>query len=55
VYNASSMHHTDVFATAAKAVTNMVPVPHPPQHYIKTVHVDNAFFATVVPKDAWRR
>jgi hypothetical protein len=21
----------------------MVPVPHPPQHYIKTVHADDAF------------
>jgi hypothetical protein len=44
VYNASSTHCTDIFATAAKAATNMVPVPHPPRHYIKTVHADDAFF-----------
>jgi hypothetical protein len=43
VYDASSTHCTDIFATAAKAATNMVPVPHPPQHYIKTVQADNAF------------
>jgi hypothetical protein len=43
VYDASSTHCTDIFATAAKAATNMVPVPHPPQHYIKTVHGDDAF------------
>jgi hypothetical protein len=43
VYDASSTHCTDIFATAAKAATNMVPVPHPLQHYIKTVHVDDAF------------
>jgi hypothetical protein len=43
VYNASSTHRTDIFATAAKAATNMVPVLHPPQHYIKTVHADDAF------------
>jgi hypothetical protein len=36
------MHCNDIVATAAKAATNMVPVPHPPQHYI-TVHPDNAF------------
>jgi hypothetical protein len=55
VYDASSTHRTDIFATAAKAATNMVPVPHPPQHYIKTVQVDDAFFATAAPKGAWRR
>jgi hypothetical protein len=54
VYNASSMHCTDIFATAAKAAANMVPVPHPPGHYIKTVHADNAFLPQV-PKGAWRR
>jgi hypothetical protein len=37
------MHRTDIFATAAKAATNMVPVPHPPQHYIKTVKAGDAF------------
>jgi hypothetical protein len=39
------MHRTDIFATAtsAKAATNMVPVLHPPQHYIKMVHADDAF------------
>ena len=37
------MHLTDIFATAAKAATNMAPVLHPPQHYIKTVHADDAF------------
>jgi hypothetical protein len=42
VHDASLMRRTDIFATAAKAATNMVPVPHPPQHYIKTVHADNA-------------
>jgi hypothetical protein len=45
VYDASSTHCTDIFATAAKAATNMVPLPHPPQHYIKTVHADDAFLA----------
>jgi hypothetical protein len=48
VYDASSMHCTDIFATAAKAATNIVPVPYPPQHYIKTVHADDAFLP-------WRR
>jgi hypothetical protein len=43
VYDASSTHCTDIFATAAKAATNMVPVPHPLQHYIKTMHVDDDF------------
>jgi hypothetical protein len=43
VYHASSAHCTDTFATAAKAATNMVPVPHPLQHYIKMVHADYAF------------
>ncbi len=43
MYNSSSTHCTDIFATAAKAATNMVPVSHPPRHYIKTVHVDDAF------------
>jgi hypothetical protein len=43
VYDASSAHCTDIFATAAKAATNMAPVPHPPRHYIKTVHADDAF------------
>ncbi len=37
------MHRSDIFATAAKAATNMAPVPHPPWHYIKTVHADDAF------------
>ncbi len=55
MYDASSMHCTDIFATAAKAVANMVPVPHPPRHYIKTVHADDVFFATAAPKGAWRR
>ncbi len=36
------MHCTDIFTTAAKAATNMAPVPHPPQHWIKMVHADNA-------------
>jgi hypothetical protein len=45
VYDASSTHPTDIFATAAKAATNMVPVPHPPRHYIKMVHVDDAFLS----------
>jgi hypothetical protein len=43
------MHLTDIFATAAKAATNMAPVLHPPQHYIKTVHADDAFLPW------WRR
>ncbi len=43
MYNESLTHRTDIFATAAKAATNMAPVPHPPQHYIKTVHADDAF------------
>ncbi len=43
MYNASLMHHTDIFATAVKAATNMVPVPHLPQHNIKTVQADDAF------------
>jgi hypothetical protein len=55
VYDASSTHCTDIFATAVKAATNMVPVPHPPQHYIKMVHADDAFFATATPKGAWER
>jgi hypothetical protein len=42
------MHRTDIFATAAKATTNMVPVPHPLCRYIKTVHADDAFLP-------WRR
>ncbi len=37
------MHRTDIFATAAKAATNMVPVPHLPRQYIKSVHADDAF------------
>jgi hypothetical protein len=36
-------HRTDIFTTAAKAATNIVPVPHPLQHYIKTVHAEDAF------------
>jgi hypothetical protein len=52
VYDASSTHRTDIFSTAAKAATNMVPVPHPLQHYIKMVHADDVFFATAVPKGA---
>jgi hypothetical protein len=55
VYDASSTHRTDIFATAAKAGTNMVPLLHPPQHYIKMVHAEDAFFATAAPKGAWRR
>jgi hypothetical protein len=55
VYDASSTHCTGIFTTAAKAATNMVPVLHPPQHYIKTVHAVDAFFATAAPKGAWRR
>ncbi len=55
MHDASLMHHTDIFATAAKAATNMVPVPHPPQHQTKTVHMGDAFFAKAVPKGAWRR
>jgi hypothetical protein len=55
VYDASLMYCTDIFATDAEAATNMVPVPHPPRNYIKTVHVDDAFFATAAPKGAWRR
>jgi hypothetical protein len=43
VYDTSLTHRTDIFATAAKAATNMAPVPHPPRHYIKTVHADDAF------------
>ncbi len=43
MYDASSTHSTDIFATAAKAVTNMAPVLHPSWHYIKTVHADDAF------------
>jgi hypothetical protein len=43
VYDASSTHHTDIFTTAAKAATNMAPVPHLPQHYIMMVHADDAF------------
>jgi hypothetical protein len=43
VYDASLTHHTDIFATAAKAATNMAPVLHPPRHYIKMVHADDAF------------
>jgi hypothetical protein len=43
VYNASSTHHTDSFATAAKAATNMVPVPHLLRHLIKMLHADGAF------------
>jgi hypothetical protein len=49
VYDASSTHRTDIFATAAKAATNTAPVPHPSRHYIKTVHADDAF----LPR--WRR
>jgi hypothetical protein len=43
VYGASSTHRTDIFATVAKAAINMAPVPHPSQHYIKTVHAGDAF------------
>ncbi len=43
MHDASLMHHTDIFATAAKAATNMVPVPHPPQHQTKTVHTGDDF------------
>jgi hypothetical protein len=43
VYDASSTHCTDIFATAAKAATNMAPVPHTPLHYIKTVHANDSF------------
>ncbi len=43
VHDASLMHHTDIFATAAKAATNMVPALHPPQHQTKTVHTGDAF------------
>ncbi len=43
MYNASSTQRTDIFATAAKAATNMAPVPHLPRHYIKTVHADDVF------------
>jgi hypothetical protein len=49
------MHHTDIFATAAKAATNMVPALHPPQHQTKMVHTGNAFFSKAAPKGAWRR
>ncbi len=44
MYDASSTPCTDIFATAAKAATNMVPVPHPPGHYIKTVHAQTMLF-----------
>ncbi len=50
MYDASSTHHTDIFTTAAKAATNMAPVPHPPRHYIKTVHADDAF----LPRRHWK-
>ncbi len=43
MHDASLMHRTDIFATAAKAVTNTAPVPHPPQHQTKTAHMDTAF------------
>ncbi len=43
MHDASLMHHTDIFATAAKAATNMVPAPHPPRHQTKTVHTGDAF------------
>ncbi len=43
MHDASLTHRTDIFATAAKAATNMAPVLHPPRHYIKMVHADNAF------------
>jgi hypothetical protein len=35
------MHCTDIFTTAAKAASNMAPVPHLLQHWIKTVHGDD--------------
>ena len=44
MHDASLMHYTDIFATAAKAATNMAPVPHPPGHYIKRVHANDAYF-----------
>ncbi len=37
------MHPTDIFATSAKAATNLAPVPHPPRHQTKTVHTGDAF------------
>jgi hypothetical protein len=37
------MHCTDIFATSAKAATNLAPVPHLPQHQTKMVHTGNAF------------
>ncbi len=43
MHGASLMHHTDIFATAAKAATNMVLAPHPPRHQTKTVHTGDAF------------
>jgi hypothetical protein len=43
VHDASLMHCTDIFTTAVKAATNTAPVPHPPQHQTKTVHMDDAF------------
>jgi hypothetical protein len=43
VHDASLMHRTDIFATAAKAATNTEPVPHLLQHQTKTVHTDYAF------------
>ncbi len=36
------MHHTDIFATSAKAATNSAPVPHPPWHQTKRVHTGYA-------------
>jgi hypothetical protein len=55
VHDASLVHHTDNFVTAAKAATNMVPAPHLPQHQTKTVHTGDAFFAKAASKGAWRR
>ena len=43
MYGASSMHRTDIFATSAKAATNLAPVPHPLRHQTKTVHTGDAF------------
>ncbi len=43
MYGASSTHRTDIFATSAKAVTDLAPVPLPPRHQIKTVHTGDAF------------
>jgi hypothetical protein len=37
------MHRTDIFATFAKAATNVAPVPHPLQHQTKMAHMGDAF------------